>query len=495
MGFLDRLLGRNARPAPASPEALRDRLLEAVHAADEALLARLCAEHETAILAACPTWLKVPPELRQEPARLQRYVQGMMGIARCLAETRQRPEMLQRMMGPPAENPLLRWQETVERAKALMDGLDFEGALALLTPEAERIEGLSGGSADTMKAMTAGNLATCYFQLGRAGAALPLFQRALALCQEAGDAEGIVAYLDSLFEVHRYLGQGAEAAQAAGELAAVLKRTGPPERAHRFRKLAGIVQRGEPLNRVVADVEGVTLELDELPASGALNFRFSFRRNRPGLSRPTALVEHGRELAREGRFEEALALFAEAGRLDPHSPEPPYNAGLTLLHLERAREAVDAYDTVEALAPGWFHCRSDRWLAAGIAEGRIPYQAFGFLRALENPALDARERLQLARGAVRAAPQVPEFKLHLARQLAAGDRRNPEAWQVFADGLQQAKEPDIRSRLLVEAATLLPPSAERDRMLQEALNPAGNLVAAATAWVLLRTRPGPSADA
>mgnify|MGYP006154631565 CR=1 FL=1 len=39
------------------------------------------------------------------------------------------------------------------------------------------------------------------------------------------------------------------------------------------------------------------------------------------------------------------------------------------------------YTAAEALAPGWFQCRSDGWLAEQIAGGRAPRAAFEPLRA------------------------------------------------------------------------------------------------------------------
>ncbi|MFY1824470.1 hypothetical protein ACN47A_01015 [Myxococcus fulvus] len=145
-----------------------------------------------------------------------------------------------------------------------------------------------------------------------------------------------------------------------------------------------------------------------------------------------------------------------------------------------ASEAVSWYDEVEALAPGGYPCRAERWLAAG----RIPYQAFTVLRALELPSLGAEDRLRLTRQAIGAAPGVPGLHLQLGRQLTALDRKD-DARAALEVGLAQAEAPDLRSRRLVESAADAAPSADRDRMLHEAMEPGGNLVAAAMARVLL----------
>jgi tetratricopeptide (TPR) repeat protein len=336
-------------------------------------------------------------------------------------------------------------------------------------------------------------VATCHFQSGRAEKALPLLQQTTAFYQKARDKQGFAADMGVLFEVYRYLGQGAEAAVAAKDFAWALDHTGGKTQADRLWKVANVIQRGEPLNRVVVDFMGATHELDALPVHVKVSLRFSFCRNRTELARATARVQRGRELSQEGRFEEALALFTEAGRFDIHSPEPRYEGAETLLHLQRASESVAWYDEVEALAPGWYACRARRWLAAGIAAGRIPHAAFLLLRELEKPNLSAEEGVELARRALREAPGVPELQWHLGRHLVALGLEE-EARQVFAEGLARAEEPDVRSRLLIELAALLPASEGRDERLREALAPGGHLIAAAMAGVMLRTGPSQRPD-
>jgi hypothetical protein len=75
----------------------------------------------------------------------------------------------------------------------------------------------------------------------------------------------VVAYLGNLYEAHRYQGQAALAAADAGRLADALDQQGRADEARCCRRLAEIVRAGEPLNRVVAVVEGRRYELDEVP--------------------------------------------------------------------------------------------------------------------------------------------------------------------------------------------------------------------------------------
>ena len=86
-------------------------------------------------------------------------------------------------------------------------------------------------------------------------------------------------------------------------------------------------------------------------------------------------------------------------------------------------------------------------------------------------------------------PGVAAFHLILGQTLGALGREE-EAREAIAEGLRQARELDIRSRLLVESSRREPRARESQRMLHEALAPGGNLVAAAMAKVMLFTQTG-----
>jgi tetratricopeptide (TPR) repeat protein len=405
--------------------------------------------------------------------------------------------ILDRLFGrnPPAkpasaDSSLTAWDESLHRADELMRSLDFEEALVLLAPVAEKLRDLPGVQAGSMRAQAVGKLATCHLESGRAQVALPLFRQASELYRSAGDEVGRFHQLDGLYEAHRYLGRSAEAADVADECAGVLDRLGKWGRARRFRKVAELARRGEPPVRVVLHIDGIFFELDELPPVIDGDLNFVFFRNRMYLARATALLERGQELQKQGSLEQALSLFREAGRIDPYAPGPLYAEAAALMHLQRASEAVACYDKVEALAPGWFHCRAERWVAAGIAAGSIPHSAFPLLCTLEGWELSANENVRLARQGLSEAPGVPAFHLYLGLYLAQLGQ-DDEARGVFAEGLRLAEEPDIRSRLLVQAAFLDKLSPERTRRLEEAMAPGGNLAAGAMAAVMLRTRPAP----
>ncbi|MFY0536810.1 tetratricopeptide repeat protein [Nannocystis pusilla] len=393
MGFFDRLFGKRSAGID-DPEQLRLQLFDAAAHGDLSRLAKLCRAHRQAVVGQFPTWQKVPEHLRSDPAAMQSHVQALVAIAQVFAQELGDASLFQRLMGTPRDNPLLRWQEALRQAEELTGALDFAGARDLLTRVLPEVEGLRGSGVEALLPITLGRIGECHFELGEAEQALPYMQQALALCEQAGDVEGVQIYLGNLFEAHRWLEQR-EPAAACAPAGRACRRSGgaasapAPGRAGRRR---------EPRNRVLAVIDGAPHELDELRSLAAGQVRFVFERDRITLRRATAATEAGEACGGEGEYAEALAHFERAAAADRHDPHCRYQAAFTLLHLRRYAEAEAAYAEVEGLAPGWFHCRSDRWLAGQLAAGAVAHEIFLVAHALQDGPMAPEEKLDLSEG-------------------------------------------------------------------------------------------------
>jgi tetratricopeptide (TPR) repeat protein len=391
-----------------------------------------------------------------------------------------------------ADHSFEQWRQPFQSACELMHSLEFEQALTQLTLADKWLPGASKTGAGFLRSMMVRRMGTCHLESGRAEISLPLFREAIELCREARDEDGLISSLSSLYEAHRCLGQAAAAADGALECAsalecATLDRADRMARARRFRKVAEIVRRGEPPNRVVLEIGDDFFELDEIPPVIKSSVHFIFHRDRMFLARAIALMKRGGKMAMRGSFEEALPLLREACRIDPHAPGPLYVQAATLMRLERVSEALACYNQLEVLAPGWHNCRAERWLAAGIAAGRIPHSVFSQISTLEDWSVSAAEQVRLACQGLSETPAVPAFHLYLGIYLSFLGQKY-EARKAIAEGLERAEEPDLRSRLLVQFAELNPCSPERNQRLHEAMAPGGNLAAAAMAAVMLYSR-------
>ena len=193
-------------------------------------------------------------------------------------------------------------------------------------------------------------------------------------------------------------------------------------------------------------------------------------------------------MATSGDHEPALELFRDAARADRFDPQPSYLEGLTLLLLERHHQAVEAYEATEELAPGWFHCRSNLWLARRLALGDLEHEAFLALFTLMDGPGTPKEKYQLARRAVSQWSGLAPLYLELG-EAAGALGHHQEAEAAYREGLNHAEEPDVRTRLLVQLGVLTRSEAERDRLLREAEELEGNLVSAAMATVFRKRKP------
>jgi len=467
--------------------SLRELVFDAVAAGDLARVEALCREHHDAILDEFPAWQQVPHEIRDQQAALQRYAMGLITVARMFAERLGSQVLLAKLQGNREDNPLVKWESDLERARDDMKALRYPEAVERLEALLAQTASLEGTGPERLRPVTFGFLADALYQQRQGERAIPLLGEALARSRAIADVDGVVAYSGNLYEVNRYLGRGADAAGYAEQLADTFTAIDRAADAKRYRTLAKLERDGAPKNRVVAVLDDDSrVELDELPAPTG-RVRFVFERDRLTLRPCGVLVDHGREAGAAGRLDEALQLFQRAAAADPFDPDARYQEGFTLVLLRRYAEAVAAYDATEQLAPGWFHCRADRWLANELAERRLAHGTFQALHALQDGPQAPAEKLALADEALAATPQLAALHFHRGRQLAALDRRG-EAVDACRAGLATDPEPDIHTRLLVALAAALEPGTERSALLAQAIELRGNLIAAASAAVMLMAR-------
>jgi tetratricopeptide (TPR) repeat protein len=483
MGIFDRFRPSGAR---LTPEQLRDQLFDAVAARDAALLAKLCGAHEDAVLAAFPGWKRVPEAFRT-PDKVGWYGQGLIAVAQHFAQVRGYPELLHGLVGPAQSNPLVGWQRALAEVQSLMKEHRYAEAVPRLRTTLEQTEGLQGTGANAYRPVTHGHLGQCLFQLGDAEAARAPTEQALRLCEAGGDDDGVLAYLGNLYEIHRYRGDAGAAADCLDRRSAAVERRGRGVEAARWRRQAAIVRAGEPLCRVVVEIDGATWELADAPAAPG-RARFVFERNRIELQPSTDAVESGTAAAQGRNLEAALELFRRAAQADRYNPWPSYHTGRALLESRRYTEAAESYRRTEALAPGWHHCRSDRWLAERLAAGEVDHAAFEALRQLSDGPMTPDQAVALAEATL-ARCELGAVRLALGDAMVKLGRR-AEAEAAYRRGLAGTDEPDVRTRLLVALASAVGDRGERRKLLHAAIELSGNLVSAAMAAVMLASMPG-----
>ncbi len=462
---------------PTTPEEVRDRLIAAASGRRGTLRAA-CERHKAQVVANLDLMRKVPPEIRANPAAIDDYVRRLMAVAQCLASECGSPELLESLTGGGGDHPLQQHQRWFEQLHERMERLEYDALISEAHSHLEQAGKLQGQGVRRHEAILLGRLGELLFCSGRVAGAIAPLRQALAICREIGDVAGESAYLGGLVEAHRHVGDPDAAAACGDEWIALHERNGADARS--LRRRVERIRRGEPLCRIVCVRDGEEFELDDLTGRPEGRYEFRFARNRPSIRKAETLVRRGNALASAGQLAEALEVYREAAEVDPHDPDPVYQGGVCLMDLGAYARAGEAFEEVERLAPGWFRCRSDRWLAGALEAGEVSDEEFRLLRLLDDGKLDPDAALSLAEQAVDRHPDFAPFRL------ALGDLRRdrgdtPGAIASYRSGLQGVAEPDLESRLLCALAGLLPPgSPERRSLIERAARLDGSLVARAT---------------
>jgi tetratricopeptide (TPR) repeat protein len=459
-------------------------LLAAGKQGDMQRFAKLCRDHVDVVNAAIPRWQKPPAEVSGNPQALNEYVQTLGRAAEVLRDLGH-PELWKTLVGNPEDNPISVWQRKLNEAKSLGDELSFEEAAELLMNHLIDTRHLRGNAVDQLQAVSQGQLGHLRFSAGKVDLAVGHYEQALRLCREHKDVEGLRIYLSNLYESQRYLGNTGLAADYAHELSQVWNEAGNNALAKRFSRLNQIVRSGEPLLRVVAYSGGQVCEMDEVELQPTMKLEMHFWRNRPSLPGATQRIQRGKALAGKQEYNDALELFHEAAKIDPHEPDGHYQAGMVLCEQRLYPQAIEEYETCETLAPGWYFCRSDLWVARQLALGAMPHEIFLALRFLQDGPPNTKEKIEIANRIQSQATAIPLFAFLFGKLLQEAGRPK-EAAEQLRKALEADPEPDVRTRLLVTLSTLETDADKRRALLREAVDSNGNLIGAAGAALSLR---------
>src|SRR6185369_15070552 len=157
----------------------------------------------------------------------------------------------------------------------------------------------------------------------------------------------------------------------------------------------------------------------------------------------TRRVERGKALAGKGQYDDALELFREAANIDPYEPDAHYQAGMVLCEQRLYPQAVEEYETCETLAPGWYFCRSDLWVAKQLALGAMSHEVFLGMRFLQDGPPDAEKQIKLANEMRRHADAIPLFTFLFGRLLQESGRPT-EAAELWREAINGEVESDVR---------------------------------------------------
>ncbi|MDB5389472.1 MAG: type secretion system chaperone protein SscB, partial [Planctomycetaceae bacterium] len=426
---------------------------------------------------------QIPEELTSDPDALEHHIRCLNQVAICLANECDAPELWNQLQVTPADSPLLALEQWISQLPERVKNLEHPVLVSEACSWIESTRSIPSQAARQSEAALYQRLGEFLFHSGQVSNAEKALQTALKLSQDLQDSESQRATLIQLLDVHRHAGNRDEAIRAGENARRVTQELGLDGEGLR-QQIARMTQ-GEALCRVVCMRDDVELEVDEITTVAQGRYEFQFRRNRPSLQMALGLTKQGNELGSTGKLAEALEKYQAARQIDPFDPDPVYQSGVCYLELRKFSNAREAFEEVDQLAPGWFRCRSDKWISKSLEDGTITDEQFRVLRVLEDGKVDPEQAMQALLKMLNKHPGFAPFYLLL------GDRYREKndlktANSCYRKGLELVTEPDFESRLLCAAAVILAKeSPDRTELLQRAISLEGSLVAQATAKLLL----------
>lgn len=500
MGFLNNLFGKKDQSssekqaagktsaAVLNSEELKKQVFESIEKNHFVEFETLCQENENLVLREFAQWKKAPPEVQTDKELMRKYAYCLMVIASYFQKQRNRSELMTMLTGIDDSEHSRKWQELLGQCKGMMQQeLRFQESIPLLESCLDLASGVSGAGVDKFLPLTLGFLGECYFQLGQMDKGAEYVEKALQCTTMQGDYDASYAYRSNLFEIYRYEGNLAKAAECAQTIADNAYERGDLVTASNWRHHLRSVSAGENKpHRIALKIGDELFELDEIPKVEGEKVEFIFARNRMELVLCSQKCWEGRELTTQAKYEEAIKAFEEASKFDPYSPQPYYMSGNIKLAGRAYGDAIADLEKVEELCPGFETSRSDLWLARQLEAKTIEHEACKVVYEVNYDHVPLEEKLSICLDALQKYPKFGEAYWRAGKFMIDSNRRE-EAIDIFRTGVERAEDPDSRTRMLRDLSILSQDDAEKRKYLKEAAEvEGGNLLAQAMAVYMLR---------
>lgn len=213
---------------------------------------------------------------------------------------------------------------------------------------------------------------------------------------------------------------------------------------------------------------------------------FNFLRNRLALPPSRYYCNIASEQQARGEYATAAINLRKATTLDQYDPEPWYNLGVVYLHQEKSDEALEAFNKANELAPGWYDIQHYLWIAKSMSEAKFDLHIFQVLYVLTHGRLTPPQRIAACEKLLTNGQKLPVLMLHLGMAYQQVEGKLETAENAFRGGLLlEDLDDDVKTRLLFNLAVCVPTPEEKNKLLSEAKDLAGNLTAAAMATATL----------
>jgi tetratricopeptide (TPR) repeat protein len=414
-----------SRSTPSRPDDLLAALLDVFGRRDYEAAMHLINGNSERIKREFRSWTKPPESLRADADAVGRYAQTLMTIATVFEKS---GDGSLRVL---LEGGFAQWNEALERARQLTESGMAAEAVVLLRETLEDIATTSGPGTTPYRSRCLGSLGLALDKMGETSKAVHVTREALEACRQAGDEEGVKAYVQNLKAIGSW-----EVADA---------------------------RVGQRLKVVLTDMDGRTLLPEELPGTGQVTWQLC--NATPAHPEAKRLHDEGRAAGEKGDHDAAITLFTSAADLDPTWPHPVYDRAFARLCKQDFNAALADYRKTLELSPlGYFTAAEAADMLSREAAGEFPAGLYYAFTMLEHGPPD--EQRQIARQLVAQFPShAPLWRLYASLLEGGADKL-----AAVESGLLARPDPDTRGSLLVQKALAFYASGEGERAL-EVLDP------------------------
>ena len=422
MGFSDWF---KRRQSSEPPRDLREAIIALMACKDYQALVPLINENSQTIRESFPAWIKVPEAVRNQPEKMAAYVQTMFMLA-TMFERGGDPSLMVRLKG---DGLTERWDASIATAQTTLDEGRASDAVVQLQQVLAEMADMTGSLVDHYRPRVLGRLGIALFKAGNRSEAITVTRKALELCREAADDEGVRSYEQNL--------------NTMGTLD--LPATD-----------------GSGSTMTIRDDKGAVLTAEEFAVASSGTLTWQVRGGADIPAEATRLHEEGRAAGERGDHDAALALFSKAAALAPEWPYPVYDRAYTHLLKNNAAAALADYQKTLELAPrGFFTAALSVDMLTREAAGEFPtglYYAYTRLEWMpkEKQRSILSQLVEKHPSFAAAWNEYANFEPDAQKRLYALER-----------GLAAAGDADTRGALSVKRALILAELGHRDQAVMQ----------------------------
>jgi hypothetical protein len=217
------------------PDELIGKLISLFEAGKKDDVVKLCNDYREDVKNNFKAWAKIPDHIRATPSRIDVYAKTLIYIASTYGYSGD-DSLLKILQGDKSNNPVEVFQNNILQAMKLSESGKFEESRNILLSVIPDIDKSVGNARASLLPKAFGHLGLVSLRLGDMAGAIQNSHKALSLCRESADLEGVVTYAGNLIGLMNKSGVQEKDLGLVKERIAALKQLGRTNEASEFEK-------------------------------------------------------------------------------------------------------------------------------------------------------------------------------------------------------------------------------------------------------------------